>query len=996
MIITSSMQLVINAGISPLVFKNVFQCFKPSNIYCSPALGSIALSSGLIENLRFFNVIAGYENKNRKYIADKAPDGDAIMELILILFPSPAGQLTSESDAKSNFGRLCTPEHVAALLNFANKVRIFLQTNDANEKKISLFKSNINKINSLLGQSILNYKQAIDGSFDKTFNGTDKNKLLTTIATAIFYENNNNFYPRYFVELVINAFFCHKFSDQEDLKTVLTNLDALRSSSILEAFRSNPAALLSGLSQDVEKNSSGFGNVHAINGLITKNDIGIAITKLRSKALLTLDDAWAIFNRTIFGRILPYDNRKNPISNGSTKFYNRETDLLSNETFQDCTEVALRHIVNFILYDKAIDSFNFSFLDEHMQGRDNPYIENFKNFYKIQTPDKANAGDIVIRSTWNKVVAQIKGITYLKKGKANEIQPGMINMMRVFKTLFDLELAPEPLYNPANKEESLTQAGAWIEEGFKKLCSALNKNYTVETILSSLSLNLTTDDIIGNITLEFHDNQNKTLFRSNLHVMNHHMEINHLEIPENDFISLAEGDITTLQNIFPHSKSAVDSLLLFINKEIQKPSLSHLQQSVNQALAHISPLFQLFTETLNDSSSITKALTIMSNQIELNSIPIDRAKNILINLLEKFPWHDTTILQRSMPLIRRLKELAETNNVFLDIIKNNIHGLALSSDDDRNLLEFFTRILYLCAANQISITNLDLSTCPELQELTLYAAKKLTSLDFPQEMPNLKIINLVESGIQMLTLPSCPNLIEINLIKTTQLTKLILPQEINKLKELKLNGSAITDLTLSICPELKELSLVGTKNLQSLNLPQEMKSLQTLNVGNSAIQNLILPLCSQLKKLQLHATPNLKNLIFSHPMDSLETIDLSASAIKKLLLPECPQLHTLTLRNTKNLNDLQFPQEMQNLIYLDLGNSAIQKLSLPACPQLKEIDLLNTGNMLVLEFLGKMNNLEIIKSHRSNVQQIIGYNLCEKMMDNQWPAGATLIKSLSE
>ncbi len=961
-IVIFSSQLTFPVGISPLAFKNVFQCFNSENMHNNPIFGLIALSSGIIENLRFLNVEAGFDaHGNRSYIKDKAPENDHIMSIIIMLFPSPTGGLTAESDAKTNFGKPCSPKHVSALLNFAHRVRMYLQNNDGKEKKIALFKTNLNKINALLGQSVLNYKQTIDENFDKIFNETDKNKLLIAIATAIFYENQNSFYPKYFVEQIINAFFCLKFADQEALRTMLSELDIFRPSSILESFKKTPSKLVSGVLPFVHLNK-----INLINGILTQADTQGSLDKANNLKDLTLDDLWIILNTKIFTRIVPYENEKKPISNGSARFYNRNNKTSNNNTFQDCAEVVLRHIINFMLYNATTQSFDFMSLDQHLEGKNNKYIDQIKEFYKIQTSDKANVGDINIRSAWNKVVADLNSngdlrIKYLRDNN-NELAPGMINMMRVFKALFSLEL----LETPVCAQDNLADLQKWVTDGLVSLFTILNNNYIYEINLSEVKINVKNDDIIGRINIQASDKKLQKLFSFTIKVMNGHAEIDNVSINQIHNAGFTEDSTNHILNLIRSYEAITEFLLPYVYQE----ALDSLKQSLQEDFTQMRPLYQLFIKTINDSSSISTALEVLSNMIKMKNIEYSIAQRLLKNLLLQFPWEDHVITSRSMLLVKNLKLLAEMFHDFTSVIQEGVKGIALFNDADIELLGFFSKILYLYASVNCSIPILNVSECSQLEGLNLKGTRNLKSLMFTDKMEKLKNIMLCRSGIESLSLPECPQLEGLNLEGTKNLKSLIFTGKMDSLEEIELRGSGIELLSLPECSQLKKLGLSQTKNLKSLIFTGKMDSLQAIELNRSGIESLSLPECSQLKKLNLWETQNLKSLIFTGKMDSLEEIVFLSSGIESISFSECSQLKELGLSQTKNLKSLIFTGKMDSLEEIELRGSGIELLSLPECSQLKKLGLSQTKNLKSLIFTGKMDSLQAIELNRSGIESL--------------------------
>ncbi|WP_338453538.1 hypothetical protein [Candidatus Bealeia paramacronuclearis] len=113
-----------SAKISPLAFKGITKYFKKEQELYSPTLGEIALDVKLIGNLRFYG---DFENGvkadgTRNYIDDRSQD--PTWRLVKLLFPSPAGNLSTETNADTNFGKYVTdPKVMSAVMNFSYDMR---------------------------------------------------------------------------------------------------------------------------------------------------------------------------------------------------------------------------------------------------------------------------------------------------------------------------------------------------------------------------------------------------------------------------------------------------------------------------------------------------------------------------------------------------------------------------------------------------------------------------------------------------------------------------------------------------------------------------------------------------------------------------------------------------------------------------------------------------------------------------------------------------------
>ncbi len=263
-----SLSQVGNAILNNISFKNISKQFKPEYQQYSPVLGKVALERGLIYNLRFFgNLTEGVKEGRREYVSDKS--NDPLMQLLILLFPSSAGNLASSSEGISNFGKYATPEMVATLLNFADSCRRFLphaseleaETQAINDKKAEAIKSlkrdrrfyTDEKIRNVAEQAFKEkeeiskkyykidydkYKKRFKKLFDPFFYNLSRRGLLLLSENVdnilLLVENSikneisaqsENIYPTYTTEQVILAFFCHKFNTKSDLWVFLSHLN---------------------------------------------------------------------------------------------------------------------------------------------------------------------------------------------------------------------------------------------------------------------------------------------------------------------------------------------------------------------------------------------------------------------------------------------------------------------------------------------------------------------------------------------------------------------------------------------------------------------------------------------------------------------------------------------------------------------------------------------------------------------------------------------------
>lgn len=109
------------------VFNGVTSSFPKAKRYLSPTLGMAALDGGIIDTLRLYgNYTPAYRSTltgpERDYANDTSDD--PLWQLVRILFPSTAGQLSADSTHEFNFGKYVkSPLTVALLIKFADDRR---------------------------------------------------------------------------------------------------------------------------------------------------------------------------------------------------------------------------------------------------------------------------------------------------------------------------------------------------------------------------------------------------------------------------------------------------------------------------------------------------------------------------------------------------------------------------------------------------------------------------------------------------------------------------------------------------------------------------------------------------------------------------------------------------------------------------------------------------------------------------------------------------------
>jgi hypothetical protein len=531
-------------------FSNITFFFQPNREYYSPILGAIALESGLIANLRFDGFLErGGVNSfgEPKYINDRS--SDPVWNVIKILFPSPTGQLGIKTTSNTNFARYVNKsETVALLLNFTEALRTNNKVNLVAVENAVLVSLNTSSINKKKKNNLKN--------------ATIK-PLLDYIQKSIEQEKTS-IYPIHTLEQILLAFFCYKFNNQEDILNLLTNLD----NSIIDKNK------LSYIDQEsLQKGAC----------LLTEDELD----NIASDQEYIIDTAFDLIASNVLNFPTPYKGGTSLLSNGTALPYDRKGDIIINQRpFADCGEMSGRHIINVLTYDSQKRRFELSFIEKFVQNHspDNPYFENFIKFYEFQTYALANAGDIEMRSLWNKVMGDLNAfneaplIAYVKDG-TNEINTGFVNFIRAFQKIFGLSLEDYP---NGNIEKQID----WVNQSLQVFFSILNPIHDYEIKLVPFKKQ-PDNDILGKAAITvINKKDSEDLFSFNWYCKSgHHSEVNDLKILKQssgkDYVPLLQKRPTHLQ------EGTTEESLGLLDSRLSKSKIHH-------------PLYRLFSKLLAD------------------------------------------------------------------------------------------------------------------------------------------------------------------------------------------------------------------------------------------------------------------------------------------------------------------------------------------------------------------------------------------------------------
>jgi hypothetical protein len=881
----------LQANISPLAFKGIFGHFKPGYELCAPNIGCAALKNGTIDAIRFYNVIPGPQDAQgrRLYIQDKALKNDPVAELAILLFPSPAGQLTAMTSHSQSIGAQLSVHDVATLLNFCAKVRTTVKSFDIrNGQKFHLMGGN--EFGSNFNAAIKRLQAAAQNQVDTDFfkNFLSKNRRFSIILPrakellcllckcieleerddrrALFASNPEHyknfekyceatFYPKYTPEMLLNAFFCLKFGSEE-IQTLIQNLD-----------------------EQIVDHQAMFEY-----GLIDQGNLEDVVKKSSDQA--TLDDLWVIQNRDLIDAVIPYARQCKPVNNGLACGYDRtKNQLLENRTYPDCTETTIRHLCNLALYNKKTKHWDV----EHALKKisDAQTYDNLEAFYQLQKPEQANSGEAAVRNAWSKVVNNLDAnIRYNQKYLAhtnhndNEVDSGLVNIMRVLDAVFNLELESEPVYqNDIQYVQAVTEWATIGLETFFKTLAPEKQNVTIHLYnVATYTARDNRKDCSGAITIQVEQD-----FKFVISATSGHAQFDSIT----RIISINNEQISYNTNSLQHS--AGEQILL-------------LNDATKSFVT--TPLHKLFSINVIDSAAIITMLEKLHPMLKEKRISYTRGKSILQNALQSFLWQDREMSENIQPVIRDLLGLKST--IIDEVLQQEVRTFIYNENSDRFetgelVLEFFKNIMRFKIGNQCNQKNLNISgnTCPNLKQLELNSTQNLESVLISGSFNALEIIDLSYSDI----------------------------------KNLNISGDNY--------PKLKYLFLDKTNNLETAEIFGSFNALEIIQLSTSGIKNLNISGGNyhHLKKLSLAGVPNLNSPKLLGFFNGLKEIDLSCSGIKNLSISgnNCPNLEQLTLDLTKSLESVELSESFNQLKIIDLWCSGIKELELDknAFPKLK-------------------------------------------------------------
>ena len=257
-----------------------------------------------------------------------------------------------------------------------------------------------------------------------------------------------------------------------------------------------------------------------------------------------------------------------------------------------------------------------------------------------------------------------------------------------------------------------------------------------------------------------------------------------------------------------------------------------------------------------------------------------------------------------------------------------------------------------------SVSTVDLTECPNLTELVLFAddESQMTTIDL-SPLPLLKRFICVGSHFTSLDLRNNPLLNDLFVWDSVNLTTM----DISKCKNLvdvRCDNTALSSVDVSGCSKLERLHCFNCPNLTSINVTG-CTELLNLTCYETPIANLDVSTCTKLAEFFCEKT-NITRLDLT-PNGDMHTLRCTECKLTELILPnslvwniQCqdnPDLTTLTIHGNAELGIVNFSNtkvqtvdltSCKNLNTIVGWNTPLSSLDLTHCPELASIDLAMT------------------------------------------------------
>ncbi len=646
------------------------------------------------------------------------------------------------------------------------------------------------------------------------------------------------------------------------------------------------------------------------------------------------------------------------------------------DTIAECVEVSIRHICNLLLYNKDTLQFDLSHLEPTID-KGNPFYTNFKNFFNLQPPEKANSGDITIRSEWNKVVADMNAfqdpiqINYMRGN--NELNAGYLNLTKLFQKLFNLTLKELPTPTGYKKEEDYHNAQLkWVKDAMLKVFQTMNPNYDYTFELSGVSH--VRDDISGVMKIEAKKDDHVIFSFDIQSFVNRHAEITNLTSAPSDEDNYYDT-IRRLRQVNTDGLiNSAESMVLLINQAGLK-------------LEPKSPFYKLFQKKLQDNTSridLLKDIKANLAKWKTDDQYKDHIKviySLVEHILEQTSWEDSATVDSITLVLYELLEGQDEN--LKQIVSKRIKGLDFTNIyKEVSHLEFQT-LLNLSQLKYLNLAHIGRTVLVDSNNNPLAESEILLGLSKIKSLKTLSLTNQLNSfsckqedfeGLEKLIFSTTKiKTVELENLKSLKLLKvnfgdkleMLSLKTLKALEEVSLNQSGIKTLELAELNSLKKLDLSWTSNLKNVSL-KAFEALEELFIVHSNINTLELVDLNSLRKIRLSFSKELETLSLK-ALGALEEVDLEGCKIAKIELENLNSLKKLNMSSTSELGTLSL-KELRALEEVNLSHSTVKAVEFENLDSLKKVNLYQTSNIKTLK-LNKLSSLENLDLNAMVVEQ---------------------------
>ena len=998
---------------------SINQLSNNKKLYCLEALNLcnpfIEKETKVIENVRFYNgftnsIVVNKDSYTRDYLQD---EGIGASNLLKLLYPSAAGELNiaTASDSITTLDKckpspadianiiLCLfkyrnndPETVARF-TLLNKWKDFGEGFVKGKCKLTDSNPPTYDYDSFLKRTLSGeptfakqYKGVLIDIKEKLSKITDRdsrkkqlcydllnyggettvdNKKITTffsiIQNAIYMidnqekndspkeDKNIRIFPKYAAERFILSYFIDKFDKDEQIT----------------AFYSKVTELLNNLSLSNER-------------IITEEELNSARKRI--------EETLPILNKCKANQFSPY--KRTIVQNGTCySIQHRENDKISfsAETFADCADIAVRHVMNLLIYSQGMNKNptdpwanvlpeKGSDQEEDIQHKLAEVTNAIKNkgtqvslyplkdrlqmFFLHQKEVGADKADDLTRTLWEYVIYNLtkenNEFAPLKYNRTSyELDSGYRNMLT-----FMCRCAQE-LFPKKDVKMAYEKVKECPEYGYNQ-----NLNSAIKAVFKLFNeCDCDISRLEGGVKITYHElgDMGFSIFQNSQHGQTEHnpsameqlteQEINDLKESENDFViafinvlsnkkldlkedfyKLFSGEGFEYNYYCPERNLTLSFTVTdsdFFTRYLALKFLKHAQNEENNQ-GRICNLLQKY----NISDSILRCdlnLKIGKNEVNISDFIFDRYINFpdVFNLFSEGKKAFEIIKSTNVnidsfgnnPVLTR----ENTNTTFKYTLDRNGNAILYPMEDKENL---YIPSTITVGKNKIKVAGLGNCACYNFKTL-----KKVIIENADESVTDFRIGNCAFYG--------CSNLESI-----TYLHK--------KVKNLNIGNHAFYN-----CEKFKSLDLSSNDELENIFIGEDTfnasgiksitisKNVKNLNIGNRAFYN-----CEKFESLDLSSNDKLENIFIGEEAfrrtairsiiipQNVKNLYINVAAftdstITSVIMPT--RLKNLTIKNNafskSNLNclDLSSLDELENISIADgtFKESAIQSIILP-------------------------------------------------------------------